>query len=324
MFAALLFAAVATACSDAGPPPVAAVGLAAHVDRLLDDPTPLPGQAIDAAAASTATDTPPAGDTQPTPAPPEAPKTGDEPSPDEPDEPALDDPDPTAPEAPPEAERAAPDSEIAPAPRPTSRPAVKKPMQAAVVAGRKPAVAPGGMAPTKALPRKQSPTKPKVTKSGPKKPNPVKPANKPKIRVASKPPPPRVTAPPAPMPTPPASAPPPPPGLDATDLYHLGESQLRQAKYAAAISSLTKSQQLRASPRTLTKLGQAYFDAHQLKKAESVLRRAGNHAPAMLMLGTLYQQTGQQTRARQVYKAFLARFADHRRAGWVRTILQAL
>ena len=121
-----------------------------------------------------------------------------------------------------------------------------------------------------------------------------------------------------------ADVPPAPPGLDATDLYHLGERQLKQGKYNEAIASFNQSQKLRPSQRTLTKLGQAYFDAHKLKKAEQVLRRAGNHAPAMLMLGTLYQQTGQTARARQVYRSFLSRFPNHRRAAWVRTILQAL
>lgn|GEM_PF-3535135 len=125
------------------------------------------------------------------------------------------------------------------------------------------------------------------------------------------------------MPAPPAGASP-PPGLDATDLYHLGDQQLRQGKYSAAISSLAASHKMRPSKRTLTKLGQAYFDAQQLKKAENVLRRAGTHAPAMLMLGTLYQQTGQQSRARKVYKAFLTKYPNHKRATWVRTILQAL
>lgn len=95
-------------------------------------------------------------------------------------------------------------------------------------------------------------------------------------------------------------------------------------QYSKAIESLTQSQKLRSSPRTLTKLGQAYFDGHKLSRAQRALQRAGNYAPAMLMLGTLYQQTGKQAKARKVYTAFLARFPNHKRAAWVRTILKAL
>jgi tetratricopeptide (TPR) repeat protein len=120
-----------------------------------------------------------------------------------------------------------------------------------------------------------------------------------------------------------ASAPP-PPGLDATDLFYRGKQQLGRGELKGAISSLSASQRLRSSSRTLTKLGQAYFDLGKLKKAERTLRSAGKNPEAMLLLSALYQQTGRASKSAKVYKAFLKYHPDHRRANWVRGVLKTL
>ncbi len=120
-----------------------------------------------------------------------------------------------------------------------------------------------------------------------------------------------------------ASAPP-PPGLDATDLFYRGKQQLSHGDLKGAISSLSASQRLRSSSRTLTKLGQAYFDLGKLKKAERTLRSAGKNPEAMLLLAALYQQTGRASKSAKVYKAFLNYHPDHRRANWVRGVLKTL
>ena len=117
---------------------------------------------------------------------------------------------------------------------------------------------------------------------------------------------------------------PPPPCLDATDLFYRGKQQLSQGNLKAAISSLSASQRLRSSSRTLTKLGQAYFDLGKLRKAEKTLRAAGKNPEAMLLLAALYQQTGKASKSTKVYKAFLNYHPDHRRANWVRGVLKTL
>ena len=119
-------------------------------------------------------------------------------------------------------------------------------------------------------------------------------------------------------------APPPPPGLDATDLYYLGQRQLQAGQLDAAIRSLSASQQQRPSARTLTRLGQAYFDAGKLKDAERALKQAGDNAEALILLGRLYLQQGRVAEARKVYRAFLTHHEDHRRAQRVRDLLKTL
>ena len=293
--ALLVVALLAVGCSESATPPLAPVGIAKHIGKLLDDPTALPSQvAAPAATTPTVAAAAPSDD-------PDQPPTADEG-----DDPAAaaDDAAPPAPEAADPGDQQPPAAAAkAPTPAkpdvPAARPTVAKPTVA------KPTVAKPTARPV-APPRKPAPRAARRT-----------PARAP-IRSAAKP---RAEPKPAAV-LPPAAAP--PPGLDATDLYHRGASMLRQGRYKDAIAALTQAQKLRPSPRTLTLLGQAYFDAHQLKQAEQVLRKAGNHAPAMLMLGTLYQQRGQTVNARMTYKRFLERFPKHAKANWVRTILKAL
>ena len=115
-----------------------------------------------------------------------------------------------------------------------------------------------------------------------------------------------------------------PPGKDATDLYYEGKRALRARNYKAAIAALRASQQLRPSGRTLTLLGQAYFDANRVKDAEKALSRAGNRADALLLLATLYQQQGRSARARRAFKALLTYHPNHSRADWARRMLKTL
>jgi TolA-binding protein len=116
----------------------------------------------------------------------------------------------------------------------------------------------------------------------------------------------------------------PAPTGDATDLYYAGVQQLRSGDFNRAVASLSASQRLRSSSRTLAKLGQAYFDSGRLKEAEQTLRAAGRRPEAMLLLATLYQQTSRVDRTRKTYQAFLAHHPDHARAGWVRNMLKQL
>jgi TolA-binding protein len=296
------------ACSDSAVEKLQPVEVSRHVNSLLNDPTPLPSQAVSNASAATPVAAPdPAVRGEDTDDKPGADATAADGAP------TASDGDAKTSEPDPIAEAASRDEDQ---PASAAPPAVEQPPE---------------------VPRVQIPTAPKRVAASatpkvkvakrvvaPKAKKPPSRAPKPRRRAvkrATRPAPPRS---PPPLPKPPASAAALPSNLDATDLYHRGQTLLKQGKYSDAIANLSASQRMRPSARTLTKLGQAYFDAHQIKKAEQVLRRAGNHAPALLMLGTLYQQTGQQSRARQVYKGFLSRFPDHRRAGWVRTILQAL
>lgn len=115
-----------------------------------------------------------------------------------------------------------------------------------------------------------------------------------------------------------------PAGADATDLYYSGKRKLDAGDYKGAIADLKVSQQLRPSARTLTLLGRAYFDGNKLPEAEKVLKQAGAHDEAQLLLANLYQQRGKIADARRVYQAFLQAHPDHAKAGWVRNLLQTL
>jgi Tfp pilus assembly protein PilF len=55
-----------------------------------------------------------------------------------------------------------------------------------------------------------------------------------------------------------------------------------------------------------------------------VLKQAGAHDEAQLLLANLYQQRGKIADARRVYQAFLQAHPDHAKAGWVRNLLQTL
>jgi len=113
-------------------------------------------------------------------------------------------------------------------------------------------------------------------------------------------------------------------GADATELYYSGKRKLDAGDAAGAIADLKASQRARASARTLTLLGRAHFDAGELSAAAKALRQAGSHDDAQLLLATLYQQTGKTSQARKVYEAFLKAHPDHKRAAWVRNLLQSL
>ena len=113
-------------------------------------------------------------------------------------------------------------------------------------------------------------------------------------------------------------------GADATELYYSGKRKLDAGDLSGAIADLKASQKVRSSPRTLTLLGRAHFDAGDLTAAAKALQQAGNHDDAQLLLATLYQQTGKTAQARKVYEAFLKAHPDHPRAAWVRNLLQSL
>lgn len=115
-----------------------------------------------------------------------------------------------------------------------------------------------------------------------------------------------------------------PDGADATDLYYSGKRKLDHGDFAGAIADLRASHQVRASVRTLTLLGRAYFDSDQIAAAEKVLKAAGTYDEAMLLLGQLYQQSGKSAKARAIYEKFLQVHADHAKAEWVRKLLQTL
>jgi TolA-binding protein len=123
-------------------------------------------------------------------------------------------------------------------------------------------------------------------------------------------------------PAPPAA--PLPPDVDATDLYYSGKTKLANGDARGAIADLSLSLQARRSALTMVLLGQAYFDAGELGKAEKTLRAAGSHPDAMLLLATLYQQRGQTDKARQTWRAFIERHPQHPKADWARRILQTL
>ncbi|MBM4345066.1 MAG: tetratricopeptide repeat protein [Deltaproteobacteria bacterium] len=115
-----------------------------------------------------------------------------------------------------------------------------------------------------------------------------------------------------------------PEGADATDLYYSGKRKLDHGDFAGAIADLRASHKVRASVRTLTLLGRAYFDSDQFALAEKAFKAAGTYDEAMLLLGQLYQQTGKADKARKVYDKFLAAHPDHPKAEWVRKLLQTL
>ncbi len=115
-----------------------------------------------------------------------------------------------------------------------------------------------------------------------------------------------------------------PEGADATDLYYSGKRKLDHGDFAGAIADLRASHKVRASVRTLTLLGRAYFDSDQFGLAEKSFKAAGAYDEAMLLLGQLYQQTGKADKARKVYDKFLAAHPDHPKAEWVRKLLQTL
>jgi hypothetical protein len=117
---------------------------------------------------------------------------------------------------------------------------------------------------------------------------------------------------------------PPPPGADATDLLYSGKRKLDGGDLHGAIADLKVSQQLRPSPRTLTLLGRAYFDANELDQAAKVLKAAGSHDEAQLLLGTLHQQMGKTANAKKVFEAFLDKHPDHPKADWVRRLVETL
>lgn len=113
-------------------------------------------------------------------------------------------------------------------------------------------------------------------------------------------------------------------GEDATELYYRGKGKLDGGDLRGAIADLSASQRARSSTRTLTLLGRAYFDANDLGAATKVLKQAGSHDEAQLLLATLYQQTGKSPLARKVYEAFLKAHPEHPRAPWVRNLIQSL
>ena len=113
-------------------------------------------------------------------------------------------------------------------------------------------------------------------------------------------------------------------GEDATELYYRGKGKLDGGDLRGAIADLGASQRARSSPRTLTLLGRAYFDAGDLGAAAKALKQAGAHDEAQLVLATLYQQTGKTPLARKVYEAFLKAHPEHPKAAWVRNLIQSL
>jgi tetratricopeptide (TPR) repeat protein len=111
---------------------------------------------------------------------------------------------------------------------------------------------------------------------------------------------------------------------DATELFFSGKRKQDAGDFHGAIDDFKASQQARPSPRTLTALGRAYFDAGEMNAAANVLRQAGHHEDAQLLLGTLYQQTDKPDKARKVYEDFLKEHPDHAKADWVRRLLKTL
>ena len=111
---------------------------------------------------------------------------------------------------------------------------------------------------------------------------------------------------------------------DATELFFSGKRKADAGDFRGAIEDFKASQASRPSPRTLTALGRAYFDAGEMNAAASVLRQAGHHDDALLLLGTLYQQTDKPEKARKVYEEFLKAHPDHAKADWVRRLLKTL
>lgn len=313
--AALLIAACG---DDAGPLPPAPMPLARHIQALLDDPTPLP-RAVSQIEAPVA----PVGEAGPSDdlaaAPPaDAGRASEDPAGDadegEPGTAGPDGPQPAA--GAPTAEGAAgspPDQPQAQGGSPTEAPTQASPPEEPAAPGaRAPSGSAGSDAPARAQAASVRPTpKPKAAArvATPKR-EPV--ASSASVSLGKAPP--------------PALAPPSvnTDGLGATDLFYQGKDQLRAGNPQAAIVSLSASQRLRPSGRTLALLGQAYFDASNFKSAEQTLRAAGTNPDAMLLLATLYQQLGKTANTRKVYTAFLATHPQHPRAAWVRQILKTL
>ncbi len=113
-------------------------------------------------------------------------------------------------------------------------------------------------------------------------------------------------------------------GGDATELFFSGKRKADAGDFRGAIEEFKAAQAARPSPRTLTALGRAYFDAGEMAAAAAVLRKAGNHDDAQLLLGTLYQQMDKPDKARKVYEEFLKVHPDHAKADWVRKLLKTL
>lgn len=111
---------------------------------------------------------------------------------------------------------------------------------------------------------------------------------------------------------------------DATELFFAGKRKADAGDFRGAIEDFKASQAARPSPRTLTALGRAYFDAGEMNSAAGVLRKAGSHDDAQLLLGTLYQQMDKPEKARKVYEDFLKAHPDHTKAEWVRKLIKTL
>lgn len=149
-------------------------------------------------------------------------------------------------------------------------------------------------APVAVKPPVEKPIKPEPAKPAPSKPEPAKPAAAPAATG------------------------------DATELFFSGKRKADAGDFKGAIEDFKGSQAARPSPRTLTALGRAYFDAGEMNSAIAVLRKAGGHDDAQLLLGTLYQQTDKPEKARKVYEEFLKAHPDHAKADWVRKMLKTL
>ena len=319
-----LLAAVSSACTSTTETPLATVGLAKHVEAILADPTRLPGESTPAAtdpasvsdmpAAATARTNEseaggPAGAGSDEPAAPAEPGGGADEAQAEPQAGATEAPVPGAADSDPV--RAAVEAK---ATAPAAAAAEGEPPQGAASA-----------APIKSAPIKSAPIKSAPIKSAPTlarktlEPTRRKSAARPR-REASAPPPSAASG----QPVLEAAAPAGLEGMDATDLYHKGVQQLHNGQAKAATVTLSASQRLRPSARTLAKLGQAYMDAGKLKEAEKTLSAAGRRPEAMLLLAILFQQTSRVDRTRKTYNAFLTHHPNHPRAAWVRNILKQL
>ena len=113
-------------------------------------------------------------------------------------------------------------------------------------------------------------------------------------------------------------------GADATELQTSGKRKLESGDLSGAIADLRASLQVRTSVQTQTLLGRAYFDHGDLAQAAKVLVAAGPNDEAMLLLGNVYQHQGNTNQARKTFEAFLQMHPNHRRAAWVRSLLQTL
>ncbi len=113
-------------------------------------------------------------------------------------------------------------------------------------------------------------------------------------------------------------------GGDPTELFFSGKRKADAGDFKGAIEDFKASLAARSSPRTLTALGKAYFDAGEMNAAAGALRKAGSAEDAQLLLGTLYQQMDKPEKARKVYEEFLKAHPDHAKADWVRKLLKTL